>query len=57
MKVLETVSRQMFMDLDDLYCERDRLDFAQTFKGKYFNFLGYIFSGYCVYKIIMVRKA
>lgn len=51
---LENLSRQLYMDIDDLYQERDRLQYSKTWQGKYFNFMGYIFSIYCIYKIIMV---
>ncbi|CAG8488948.1 80_t:CDS:2 [Paraglomus occultum] len=50
---LENLSRQLFLDIDDLYQEKDRLEYSKTWKGKYFNFLGYIFSIYCIYKIVM----
>lgn len=50
---LENLSRQLYMDIDDLYQERDRLQYSKTWQGKYFNFMGYIFSIYCIYKIIM----
>lgn len=52
---LETLSGQLFAELDDLHMEMERLYFAKTWQGQYFNFLGYIFSVYCLYKIIMVR--
>ncbi|KAG9285769.1 hypothetical protein G9A89_013194 [Geosiphon pyriformis] len=50
---LENLGRQLFLDIDDLYLEKDRLEYSKTWKGKYFNFLGYIFSVYCIYKIVM----
>ncbi|KAK9761402.1 hypothetical protein K7432_013731 [Basidiobolus ranarum] len=50
---LETFSRQLFLDIDDLYQEKDRLKYAETWQGKYFNLMGYFFSGYCVYKVFM----
>ncbi|RHZ67250.1 hypothetical protein Glove_302g29 [Diversispora epigaea] len=50
---LENLSRQLFLDIEDLYQERDRLHYSKTWQGKYFNFMGYIFSIYCVYKIVM----
>nr|XP_048303074.1 Golgi pH regulator isoform X2 [Myodes glareolus] len=31
----------------------ERIEYSKTFKGKYFNFLGYFFSIYCVWKIFM----
>ncbi|KAG5460877.1 MAG: Abscisic acid G-protein coupled receptor-domain-containing protein, partial [Olpidium bornovanus] len=51
---LELLGRQLFVDIDELYAEKERLEYAKTWKGKYYNFLGYIFSVYCVYKVIMV---
>ncbi|XP_010003819.1 PREDICTED: Golgi pH regulator B [Chaetura pelagica] len=31
----------------------ERIEYSKTFQGKYFNFLGYFFSIYCVWKIFM----
>ncbi|KAI8826829.1 Abscisic acid G-protein coupled receptor-domain-containing protein [Fimicolochytrium jonesii] len=50
-KALETVMHQLFLDLEDLNMERDRIRNAQTLKGHYFNAMGYIFSGYCLWKV------
>jgi golgi pH regulator len=50
---LENLGRQLFLDIEDLYQERDRLLYSKTWQGKYFNFMGYIFSIYCIYKIVM----
>ncbi|TPX67885.1 hypothetical protein SpCBS45565_g03512 [Spizellomyces sp. 'palustris'] len=50
-KALETVMQQLFMDLDDLNSERERIKYSKTFKGHYFNILGYIFSAYCLWKV------
>ncbi|KAG7256346.1 hypothetical protein CRUP_026624 [Coryphaenoides rupestris] len=43
---LEELSRQLFL-------ETERIEYSKTFQGKYFNFLGYFFSIYCVWKIFM----
>ena len=51
---LEELSRQLFLETVDLQEAMDRIEYSKTFKGKYFNFLGHFFSGYCVYKIFMV---
>ncbi|KAF9381451.1 Golgi pH regulator B [Mortierella sp. AD011] len=50
---LEGISRQLFMDIDDLYAEMSRLEYAKTWQGKYSNLMGYIFSVYCIYKLAM----
>jgi len=50
---LEELSRQLFLETADLHDARDRIEFSKTFKGRYFNFLGYFFSIYCVWKIVM----
>ncbi|XP_057388061.1 Golgi pH regulator-like [Balaenoptera acutorostrata] len=50
---LEELSRQLFLETADLYATKERLEYSKTFKGKYFNFLGYFFSIYCVWKIFM----
>ncbi|KAF9365394.1 Golgi pH regulator B [Mortierella sp. NVP85] len=50
---LEGISRQLFLDIDDLYVEKARLEHAKTWQGKYSNIMGYIFSVYCIYKLAM----
>ncbi|XP_034498874.1 Golgi pH regulator isoform X9 [Ailuropoda melanoleuca] len=50
---LEELSRQLFLETADLYATKERIDYSKTFKGKYFNFLGYFFSIYCLWKIFM----
>ncbi|KAF8931246.1 Golgi pH regulator B [Dissophora ornata] len=50
---LEGISRQLFLDIDDLYVEKSRLELAKTWQGKYSNLMGYIFSVYCIYKLAM----
>lgn len=32
----------------------ERIEWSKTWKGIYFNFLGYIFSVYCTWKIFIV---
>ncbi|KAF9930158.1 Golgi pH regulator B [Linnemannia zychae] len=53
LSALEGISRQLFLDIDDLYVEQARLQHAKTWQGKYSNLMGYIFSVYCVYKLAM----
>ncbi|XP_069863658.1 Golgi pH regulator A isoform X2 [Dipodomys merriami] len=50
---LEELSRQLFLETADLHATKERIEYSKTFKGKYFNFLGYFFSIYCVWKIFM----
>ncbi|RKP07819.1 Abscisic acid G-protein coupled receptor-domain-containing protein [Thamnocephalis sphaerospora] len=49
----EEFSQRLFLELEELYTELDRIDYASTWKGHYYNVLGYIFSGYCIYKVFM----
>ncbi|XP_074652271.1 Golgi pH regulator A-like isoform X2 [Tubulanus polymorphus] len=50
---LEELSRQLFLEIADLHNTQERMEYSKTFKGRYFNFLGYFFSIYCVWKIFM----
>uniref|UniRef100_A0A3Q2QT81 G protein-coupled receptor 89B n=1 Tax=Fundulus heteroclitus TaxID=8078 RepID=A0A3Q2QT81_FUNHE len=52
---LEELSRQLFLETVDLQGTKERIEYSKTFQGKYFNFLGYFFSIYCVWKIFMVK--
>lgn len=48
---LEELSRQLFLELVDLKAMQQRLEWSKTLKGKYFHFVGYFFSIYCMWKI------
>lgn len=50
---LEELSRQLFLEAVDLHTMEDRLEWSTTWQGKYFNFLGYFFSIYCMWKIFI----
>ncbi|CAL7946531.1 unnamed protein product [Xylocopa violacea] len=50
---LEELSRQLFLEAHDIQNARERLVWAATWKGKYFNVLGYFFSVYCTWKIFI----
>lgn len=50
---LEELTRQLFLELVELRQMQQRIDWSKTFKGQYFNLLGYIFSAYCVTKILI----
>ncbi|KAI6652779.1 Golgi pH regulator-like [Oopsacas minuta] len=52
-KSLEELARQLFLETVELHSIRERMEFSKTLKGKYFNAVGYIFSAYCCYKLIM----
>ncbi|XP_062371314.1 Golgi pH regulator B isoform X4 [Cinclus cinclus] len=52
---LEELSRQLFLETADLHATKERIEYSKTFQGKYFNFMGYFFSIYCVWKIFMVK--
>lgn len=53
---LEELSRQLFLEAHDIQNARERLEWAATWQGKYFNFLGYFFSLYCTWKIFIVSS-
>jgi hypothetical protein len=50
---MEEVQKQLFNDVNDLIYAVDRMEKSKTCKGQYFNFLGYLLSGYSVYKLVM----
>ncbi|GLH11508.1 hypothetical protein R5R35_012040 [Gryllus longicercus] len=50
---LEELSRQLFLEAHDTHNMQERLIWASTWQGKYFNFLGYFFSLYCMWKIFI----
>lgn len=48
---MEEVIRQLFMEVVDQHYMLERIEWSKTWRGKYFNFLGYFFSLYCSWKI------
>ena len=50
---LEEMARQLFLEIVDLNRTLERISFSKTLQGKYFNFVGYFFSIYCVWKIFI----
>lgn len=50
---LEELTRQLFLELVELRQMQQRIAWSKTIKGKYFNLLGYIFSAYCMMKILI----
>lgn len=53
---LEELSRQLFLEVHENRNMFERIEWSKTWKGIYFNFLGYIFSVYCTWKILIVRS-
>lgn len=51
---LEELSRQLFLELVEMRTTQERMTWSKTLKGKYFNFIGYFFSLYCIWKIVIV---
>lgn len=51
---LEELSRKLFVEAVDLHTMEEKLEWSTTWQGKYFNFLGYFFSIYCMWKIFIV---
>ena len=51
---LEEMSRQLFLEYVDLKVMEERFQQSRTLKGQFFNYLGYFFSMYCIYKIVLV---
>ena len=52
-EALEELSRQLFLESVDLQNTKARVHFSKTIRGKYFDFVGHIFSVYCVWKIFI----
>jgi len=52
-QALEELSRHLFLEVHDLQNMRERIDWSKSCQGRYFNFLGYFFSLYCVWKIFI----
>lgn len=52
-EALEEFSRQLFLETVELHNMLERIEWSHTFKGKYFNFVGYFFSLYCIWKIFI----
>jgi len=52
-KELEDLNRDYFCQIHELKLEKERIKFSTTLQGKFYNWLGYFFSIYCIYKVIM----
>lgn len=52
-ETLESLSRELFLEIHDMRDAQDRSKRAQTLRGRVFNLFGYVLSVFCVYKMIM----
>uniref|UniRef100_A0AC34RQB4 Abscisic acid G-protein coupled receptor-like domain-containing protein n=2 Tax=Panagrolaimus sp. JU765 TaxID=591449 RepID=A0AC34RQB4_9BILA len=52
-EALEEFGKYLFLEMVELNNMKDRMDYSTTWQGKFFNFLGYFFSIYCVWKIFI----
>eukprot|EP01127_Copromyxa_protea_P014118 TRINITY_DN3887_c0_g1_i1.p1 TRINITY_DN3887_c0_g1~~TRINITY_DN3887_c0_g1_i1.p1 ORF type:complete len:443 (-),score=43.30 TRINITY_DN3887_c0_g1_i1:114-1442(-) len=52
-KHLDTFNQELFLNLQEIYTDKERLNFSNTWKGKVYNAMGIFFSCYCAYKIFM----
>jgi len=50
---LEELSRQLYVESVDLHNTKARMIFSKTLQGRYFDFVGHIFSIYCIWKIFI----
>ncbi|KAG1691865.1 hypothetical protein DVH05_026027 [Phytophthora capsici] len=50
---LESLGRELFLEVNDLRDVQARSLQARTLRGRVFNFFGYIMSAFCVYKMVM----
>ena len=51
--ILEELSRQLYVESVDLHNTKQRMIFSKTLQGRYFDFMGHIFSIYCLWKIFI----
>ena len=50
---LEELSRFLFLEAHEVQNALERIEWSKSCQGMYFNFLGYFFSLYCVWKIFI----
>ncbi|KAG7395201.1 Golgi pH regulator B [Phytophthora boehmeriae] len=50
---LESLGRELFLEVNDLRDAQARSLRARTLRGRVFNFFGYVLSAFCVYKMFM----
>lgn len=52
-ETLESLGRELFLEVHDMRDVQDRSKRARTLRGRVFNFFGYLLSVFCVYKMLM----
>ncbi|KAL4167043.1 hypothetical protein KRP22_012530 [Phytophthora ramorum] len=50
---LESLGRELFLEVNDLRDVQERSLRARTLRGRVLNFFGYVMSGFCMYKMVM----
>merc|ERR1719458_1864597 len=53
---LEELSRFLFLEAHEVQNALERIEWSKSCQGMYFNFLGYFFSIYCVWKIFISTR-
>mmetsp|Transcript_6323 Transcript_6323/g.7248 ORF Transcript_6323/g.7248 Transcript_6323/m.7248 type:complete len:494 (-) Transcript_6323:127-1608(-) len=48
---LEEFSRELYIDINDMHTDKNRMNFSRTFYGRIYYLLGYFFSAYCIFKM------
>ena len=56
-RALRAALRRQLVAFEHLLDDQQRAAFASSLKGKGYNVLGYVFSGYCVYKVVFACRA
>jgi len=50
---LESLAKELFLEINELLEYRERIAYSRTLEGRFFNLMGYGFAVYCVYKVVM----
>ncbi|OQR93016.1 hypothetical protein ACHHYP_03000 [Achlya hypogyna] len=52
-EILETLGQELFLEIHAMRELQVRAAEKRTLKGRVFNWIGYVFCGFCVYKMVM----